>query len=100
MQMTKIEPFLHTFTATPIREGYVAPAVRHGLNVYPVLNFEGRDCYITGSQRIRQNVAGRGYYNSLSVHFLDDGSIRQIPAGKFNGKVKASNVLNRDRETK
>lgn len=83
---------LHTFPATPIRPAYQAFAVVHGMNVYPVVSYEGRNCYVTGSQRLRQNVAGRGYYNSLSVHFVDDGSIRCIPAGKFSKRARAAIV--------
>lgn len=75
--------FLHTFPANALRPAYEALAARHGHRVYPVVSYEGRNCYVTGSQRIRQNRPGRGFYNSVSVHFVDDDSTRQIPAGQF-----------------
>ena len=96
--MEPIVAFMHTFPATPICAAYQALAVRHGFNVYPVVSYEGRNCYIVSSQRLRQNVVGRGYYNSLTVKFLD-GSGMQIPAGKFAKKVKAA-IVNDTNDTK
>jgi len=63
-------------------------AVRHGMNVYPVVSYLGRDCYVTGSQRVRRKE-GWGYFNSLSVNFLD-GTIEQIPAATFSKGVRAA----------
>lgn len=80
------ETFVHEFKS-PIN-CYRAVAVRHGRNVYQVSVYEGRQCYVTDSQRIR-NPRG-GYFNSLSVHFLDDGSHRCIPAGRFNKAAKSA----------
>lgn len=81
-------PFMHTFPGSPVRPSYLGLAVRHGLNVYPVVSFDGRDCYVTGSQRINRK-AGWGFFNSLTVNFLD-GTTQQIPAGEFSKKARAA----------
>lgn len=60
--------------------------IRHGLNDYPVVSFEGRNCYTVGFHRMRRRK-GWGYFNNLIVHFLD-GRVEMIPAGRFNSKVK------------
>ncbi len=87
---TTIEPFVHTFPATPVRPAYEGLAVRHGLAVYPVVSYHGRLCYVTGSQRLRRRK-GWNYFNSLSVHYLD-GTSEQIPCGKFNKDARSAPV--------
>jgi len=82
-----METFQHTFPATPVRQAYTALAARVGLNAYPVVSYEGRNCVVVGEQRIF-NKRGGCYFNSLSVRFID-GAIEQIPAGRFNTKAKA-----------
>jgi hypothetical protein len=79
------QTFVHEFVS-PINR-YKALAVRHGLNVYAIVSYEGRQCYVTGSTRVLQR--GRCYHNRLSVHFLDDGSTQSIPAGRFSSKAKS-----------
>lgn len=65
---------------------YKALSAVHGLNTYPVAEYEGRHCYVTGSHRVKP--AGRSAYTSLTVWFCDDGSCQQIPAGKFNKAIR------------
>jgi hypothetical protein len=80
------ETFVHEFKS-PIN-CYKALAVRHGHLVRPVAVYEGRQCYVTGSVRVRGSKAGHGFHNKLSVHFLDDCSIQMIPAGRFSKAAK------------
>lgn len=66
---------------------YKALAVTHGLNTYPVAVYEGRKCYVTDAYRV-SGGKGRGHHTRLTVHFIDDGSVQSIPAGRFNSKAK------------
>lgn len=86
MQPAAKTPFLATFRDN-LNGEWKAMAVVHGLNTYALAMYEGRPCYVTGSQRISRRNQGRSAYNSYSVHFLD-GSCQQIPAGRFNKAVK------------
>jgi len=78
-------PFVHEFQNNLVGK-YTALAAVHGLNTYPVSMYEGRHCYVTGSYRVKPK--GRHAYNVVTVWFCDDGSVQQIPAGKFNKAVK------------
>lgn len=79
--------FMHTFPATNVSLSYEALSVRHGLNVYPVSVFEGRQCYVFGSFRCHGGK-GRNYHNRLQVKFLDNCELRTIPAGEWAKKAK------------
>jgi hypothetical protein len=79
------EIFVHEFVS-PINR-YKAIAVKHGLNVYPVALFEGRQCYATASNRV-WGGKGRNYHSRLTVYFLDNGECRSIPAGLWGRKAK------------
>ena len=74
-------PFMHEFRNNLVGR-YTALAARHGLNIYQVTTYDGRYCYVTGSYRLKP--VGRKAYNVYTVWFCDDGSCKQIPAGKFN----------------
>lgn len=80
---------MHTFPGNAVCPSYEALAVLYGRNWYPVYSYEGRDCFVVGSQRISRRAVGRTSYNSYSVHFLD-GSMEQVPAGKFNRTARAA----------
>lgn len=82
-----MEAFLHTFPKTPVSPAYEALAVRHGLNVYPVLVFEGRQCYCFNSFRCFGGK-GRGYHNRVQIKFLDNGEVRSVPGAEFAKKAK------------
>jgi hypothetical protein len=90
-----IETFTYTFPATAISPAYQALAVRHGLNVYPVALFEGRQCYAFGSFRC-WGGKGRNYHNRMQIKFLDDGEMRTVPGAEWAKKAKAS-ALSDDR---
>jgi hypothetical protein len=81
-------PFMHTFPSTPVSRAYEALAVRHGLNVYQVAKFEGRQCYVFNSFRCFGGK-GRGYHNRVQVKFLDNGELRTIPGGEWAKKAKS-----------
>lgn len=82
-----IETFMHTFPATPVSPAYEALAVRHGFNTYPVVVFEGRQCYAFNTFRC-SGGKGRAYHNRVQVKFIDNGELRSIPGGEFAKKAK------------
>jgi hypothetical protein len=77
-----IETFIHTFPATPVSPAYEALAARRGFNAYPIVIFEGRQCFAFGSFRC-WGGKGRGYYNQVQIQFLDNGETRCVPGGQF-----------------
>lgn len=79
--------FMHEFKS-PINT-YTALAVRHGRNVYRVALFDGRQCYCIDAGRVRGKRPGWGFHNRVSVYFLDNGEIRNIPAGQWAKKAKS-----------
>ncbi len=79
-----METFVHEYVS-PINR-YKAVSVRHGLNTYPVVSYEGRLCYVTNTVRTRRK-AGWGFFNVAVVHFLD-GTNDMIPVGKFSKAAK------------
>jgi hypothetical protein len=81
------EPFMHTFSKTPVSPAYEALAARHGLNTYQVAVFEGRQCYVFNSFRCFGGK-GRGYHNRVQVKFLDNDEIRTMPAGEWAKRAK------------
>ena len=83
------EPYVATFEDRLNGGSYPALAVDYGLNRYPVSVYEGRLCCVTGQERV-WGGKGRNYHDRYSVHFLDDGSVRSIPAGRFNNGAKAA----------
>ena len=80
-----METFMHEFKS-PVST-YTALAVRHGLNVYPVASFDGRLCYCLDAGRVFGG-RGRNFHNRVSVHFLDNGEVRNIPAGQWARRAK------------
>lgn len=85
--MTALQTCMHVFPATPVSPAYEALAVQHGFNFYPVAVFEGRQCYVYGSQRVFGGK-GRGYHNRVSIRFVDNGEYRNVPGGEFAKKAK------------
>ncbi len=82
--------FVHLFPATPVSLAYEAMAVRYGGRVLRVSIYEGRECFVTSSIRVR----GRkpfGAHSRMSVHFLD-GTVESIPAAKFNKAAQAAPI--------
>jgi hypothetical protein len=77
--------FVHEFRS-PLAPPCRALAVRHGMNVYVVGIYNGRECYVTNSQRV-WGGKGRSYFTAYTVYYLD-GSSEIIPAGRFNKGVK------------
>jgi hypothetical protein len=93
-----IETFMHTFPATPVSSAYEALAVRHGFNAYPVVTFEGRQCYVFNSFRCFGGK-GRGYHNRVQVKFLDNDEIRSVPCGEFAKKAKSPSLTSQERNS-
>lgn len=85
-----MKPFVHTFENKLNSTSYQALAVHHGTHqISPVLIFNGRQCYATKGYRVRSQV-GRRFYNTVLVHYIDDGSSEVVPLGKFNTKAKSA----------
>ena len=81
-----MQPFVHEFKS-PINS-YRALAVLHGHNHYPVALLDGRQCYALPEGRVHGGK-GRGFHNRMTVHFLDNGEVRSIPAGEWGRKAKS-----------
>ena len=92
-----IETFVHTFPATPIAPAARALAVRHGFNVYPVVVFEGRQCYVFNSFRCFGGK-GRNYHNKVQIKFLDNEEIRCVPGAQFAKKAKSAPLVPQERQ--
>jgi hypothetical protein len=84
-----MEAIVHEFPKTSCAPACKALAVRHGLVMLPVALYEGRQCCVISDTRISRRSQYRSAYNSLTVQFLDDGSLQQIPAGRFAQKAKS-----------
>lgn len=88
--MPAVPTFMHTFPGNAVRPASTQLAAMHGLNIYPVGIYDGRECIVIDQQRIARTYRGKpgAAHTSYSVKFLDTGSVENIPAGKFNRKVR------------
>lgn len=68
---------------------YPALVAVHGFNDYPVCVLDGRQCYVTKTSRVFGGK-GRNCHDRYTVHFLDDGSVQTIPAGRFNKSARVA----------
>lgn len=95
-----IMPHAGIVPKTPVCVAYDACLVRIGLTDQPVALFNDRLCWIVSTHRTRVK-RGYGYYNLLTISFLDGGPGESVPAGRFNKSQKTAPIPTDDdlRET-